>query len=277
MQVAVEAGLIQRRQRAEAHADRRELPELRHQARVRIAAQPFAVTADLATEMIEVVLAQSTFEECPGVDARCGVALEVDVVAGIAVVLAAEEVVEAGLVQCCAAGERAEVAADSLGVLVGLDDHHRCVPADIGTDALFQVLIAGEPWLVLAWDGVDVGRTDRRRETDLALASAFEQLAEQEPGSSLAVRVDHAVEAFQPLLRLGRVDVGKLVDESVKDHVASLSGLPGSSAQTCGGSCHGCSRESWSRSVVSVPVSPCVGAPVIQNVGAPVVQRVGAG
>ena len=77
-------------------------------------------------------------------------ALEVDVVAGRAVVLAAEEVVEADLVERGRAGERRQVAADAVGVLVGLDDHHRRVPADEGADAALDVLVAGEPRLLLA-------------------------------------------------------------------------------------------------------------------------------
>ena len=47
----------------------------------------------------ELVLAQAALEEGPGVDAGGGVALEVHLVAGLPVGLAAEEVVEADLVQ----------------------------------------------------------------------------------------------------------------------------------------------------------------------------------
>ena len=106
--------------------------------------------------MVEVVLGQAALEERAGVDAGRGVALEVDVVAGVAVVLAAEEVVEADLVQAGRAGERGEVAADAVGVLVGSHHHHRRVPADEGADAPLDVLVAGEPRLGLAGDGVDV-------------------------------------------------------------------------------------------------------------------------
>ena len=89
-------------------------------------------------------------------------------VAGVAVVLAAEEVVEADLVQAGRAGERAEVATDAVGGLVGAHHHRRCVPADEGADAALDVLVAGEPRLVLARDGVDVGRRHRGGEADLA-------------------------------------------------------------------------------------------------------------
>ena len=44
VEVAVVAGLVDRADRAEAHRDRRELPEVRHQARVRVRAQALAGT-----------------------------------------------------------------------------------------------------------------------------------------------------------------------------------------------------------------------------------------
>ncbi len=54
---------------------------------------------DLAAEVREVVLGQSSFEVRAGVDAGRGVALEEDLVAGCPIVLAAEEVVEPDLVE----------------------------------------------------------------------------------------------------------------------------------------------------------------------------------
>ena len=48
LEVAVEAGLVDRADRAEAHRDRRVLPEVRHQARVRVGAQALAGDASRA-------------------------------------------------------------------------------------------------------------------------------------------------------------------------------------------------------------------------------------
>ena len=53
----------------------------------------------LAPEVVELVLGQAALEERAGVDARGGVALVEDLVAAALAVLAAEEVVEADLVQ----------------------------------------------------------------------------------------------------------------------------------------------------------------------------------
>ena len=66
---------------------------------MRVARQ--AGAADLHAEVVEILFGEATFEVRTGVDARGGVALVVDVVAGEAVVLAFEEVVEADLVERC--------------------------------------------------------------------------------------------------------------------------------------------------------------------------------
>ncbi len=187
---------------------------------MRVARQATPTAADLLPEVVEIVIGQAPLEVGPGVDAWSGMTLEVDVVTAAGGVLAAEEVVEADLVQRGRAGERREVAADPVGVLVGLDHHHRRVPADEGTDPALDVLVAGEPRLVLARDGVDVGGADGGGEADLAGAGTVEQFRQQEPGTCLAVRVDHGIERVEPLLRLGGIDVGQLVHEAVEDHAS---------------------------------------------------------
>ena len=193
-EVPVEAGVVEGADRPEAHGDRRVLPEVGHQARVRVARQAAAAAPDLLAEVVEVVGGQPALHERPGVDARRGVALEVHGVAGVAVVLAAEEVVEPDLVEAGGAGERGEVAADAVGLLVRLDDHHRRVPADEGPDAPLDVLVAGEPWLVLAGDRVDVRRGHGGREADLRLLGPHQELGQQELGPGPALRVDDGVE-----------------------------------------------------------------------------------
>ena len=142
---------------------------------MRVAGQPCAVAADLAAEVVEIVLGESTLEERSGVHARRGMALDVDVVAGLTIVLAVEEVVVAHLVQRGGAGEGRQVTTDAIGVLVGAGHHHRGVPADEGADAAFDVIVAGEPRLALARDGVHVRRGDRRRERHLRGAGFLEQ------------------------------------------------------------------------------------------------------
>ena len=80
-EVLHEPGLVDRHQRAEAHRDGRELPELRHQPGVRIRREPAAV--DLLPEAAELLLGEPALEERARVDARRRVALDVDEVAAV--------------------------------------------------------------------------------------------------------------------------------------------------------------------------------------------------
>ena len=60
VEVFVEAGVVDRVDRTEAHRHRRVLPEVRHEPRMWVARQPAA--ADLHTEMVEVLFGETTFE-----------------------------------------------------------------------------------------------------------------------------------------------------------------------------------------------------------------------
>jgi len=217
--------VVERADRAKSHADGRELPEVGHQPRVRVAAEACPITTDLAAELLEIGFVEATLEECACVDSGRCVALEVDVIASVAIVLTAEEVVEADLVQARRARKCAEVAADSVLVLVGAHDHHGRVPAHECPNAPLDVLVAGEPRLGLARDGVDIRRADGCGEADLCRVGVLEQLAQQEPGACLAVNLDDGIEAFHPLLGFARVAVGELADVAVEDHLGILSPL----------------------------------------------------
>src|SRR6185295_8871191 len=105
---------------------------------------------------VQVRLGEASFQEGASVDTGCGVALEVDLVAHSAAQLfAAEEVVEAHLVQRCRGCVRGNVTADAHG-LVRSGHHDRGIPPDVGPDAALDVLIAGEPGLALGRNRIDV-------------------------------------------------------------------------------------------------------------------------
>ena len=207
-QVAVEARLVDRADRPEAHRDGRELPEIGHETRVRVTRQ--AVPAGFEPEVLEIGLAQAAFDEGARVDPGGGVALEEHLVAG-AVVLAVEEVVEADLVERARRGVGGEVAADPGVAGVGTRHHGGRVPADVGADPSLEVLVPGEDGLLVGRDRVDVRRRDGRREVDLKGDRATEQLHEDEAGPGLATLADDSVERVDPLVGLGRIDVGHLV------------------------------------------------------------------
>ena len=173
----------------------------------------------LPSEVVELVLAQTPLEEGPRVDPWRGVALIEDLVAGRAIVLAEEEVVEADLVQARRAGVRREVTADPRVAVVGAQDHRDRVPADDASDAQLHRLVAREGGLLFRADRIDVARLGQRRQPDLELTRALEELVDEEPGASLALLLDHLVERRHPVLGLSRVDVGKLVLELVEIHI----------------------------------------------------------
>ena len=185
---------------------------------MRVRRQAATVASDLSAEVVEVVFGEAALEECSGIDAGRSMALVVHVVARAAVVLAPEEVVEADLVQRCGTGEGREVPADAVSDLVRPHDHHRGVPADECPDPTLDVLVTGEPRFLLARDRVHVRRRHRGGERHLAGGCSLHEPGEQVPGARLAVGVDDGVEAVQPLLGLGRIDVGQLVHVAVEDH-----------------------------------------------------------
>ncbi len=152
------------------------------------------------------------------VDARRGMALEVDLITGCAVVLAAEEVVEADLVERGGAGVGGEVAADRLRTDVGPDHHDRGVPPDEGADAALEVLVARELRLHVGGDGVDIGGRDGGGEVDVGLARPFEEAHEQVAGTVPSAGTDDVVERGEPLRGLLGVVVGQLVGHTVEQH-----------------------------------------------------------
>src|SRR3712207_4721180 len=73
LEVHHEPGLVDRHDRPEAHGDRRELPEVRHQPGMRVRGHALAVESarvvDLLAEAPELVLAETPLEQRPRVEA----------------------------------------------------------------------------------------------------------------------------------------------------------------------------------------------------------------
>ena len=76
----------------------------------------------------------------------------------------------------------------------------------------------GNVGLLLGADRVDVAGLGQRRQPDLELARPLEELVDDEPGAGLAFLGDDLVERREPVLGLVRVDVGQLVLELVEIH-----------------------------------------------------------
>ena len=208
-EIAIEARLVDGRQRAEAHRDGRELPPVGHEPGVRVAGQ--TVATDLEAVVVELFIVEPALDIGAGIDSRRGVTLEEDLVAGSAVGLAAEEVVEAHLVEGGRAGKGREVTADAGLAGVRPRDHDGCVPADVTANPSFEVLVAGEPGLGPGWDRVDVGARDGGREADLVGPRPLQQFHQQELGTRPAAGFDDGIEGVQPLCGLLRINIGQLV------------------------------------------------------------------
>ena len=146
-EVLHEARLVDRHDRPEAHRDGRELPEVRHQPRVRVRAQP--ALGDLLAEAEQVLLAEPALEERAGVDARRGVALHVDEVAAVLLARRVPEVVEADLVERRGRLVGGDVPAELGGLRVGAQHGRHRVPADDRADPVLELEVAGVRILAL--------------------------------------------------------------------------------------------------------------------------------
>ena len=98
-QVAVRLRLVDGVDRPEAHRHGRELPEVGHETRVRVARQAVRELRLLLAESLELVLGEPALEERTTVHAGGGVALVEDLVAAAGVICAAEEPVVADFVE----------------------------------------------------------------------------------------------------------------------------------------------------------------------------------
>ena len=112
---------------------------------------------DLLAESVHLLFGEPAFEEGARINAGGGVALEEHVVTAAWVILPAEEVVEANLVQGRYRRVRREVAANANAGPLGAHDLNGSVPAHPAAVLALGRLIAGEVWFLINGNGVDVG------------------------------------------------------------------------------------------------------------------------
>ncbi|MNH05287.1 hypothetical protein D3C79_646070 [compost metagenome] len=127
-QIFQELRLIDGADWAQAHGNGRELPEFRHQFRMRVRRQAFAV--NFLTEVVHLVFGQAAFKEGTCVNARRDVALEVNQIAAVLLVARTEEVVEADFIEGRGRLEGSHVAAQVQIFLGCTQNGHYRVPAD---------------------------------------------------------------------------------------------------------------------------------------------------
>jgi hypothetical protein len=204
--------------RAQPHRHRRELPEVGHQPGVRVGRQPAARVAVFLAEAVELVGAESPFQERAGVDPRRRVTLDEDLVAATGRGLAAEEVVEAHLVERRRGCIGGDVPAHADPRALGAVHHDRGVPADPAPIAPLDVLVAGEPGLQFGGDGVDVIRRGQSRDGYPLFTCALEQAQHQVAGPGRPGAGQQIVERLEPLRGFVGVDIGQVRRDALPDH-----------------------------------------------------------
>src|SRR5262249_25032988 len=140
---------------SQSHGDRRELPELRHQIRMRVGRKAGVLVKFLA-EILKMLLVQSAFEKCARINSRSSVALEINHVPDKIISPSAKEMVKGDFVKCRCGRVGGNVAAEAAMGAVGIDDHGHGVPPHITLEAALHFPIAWERRLLLDRDGIDV-------------------------------------------------------------------------------------------------------------------------
>jgi hypothetical protein len=206
-EVFEEAGLVDGHQRPEAHRDGREVPELRHQARVRIRGEAPAV--HLPAEMVELLFGDAALEERARVDAGRRVALEVDQIAAEVRGRRAKEMIEADVVEGRGRGEARDVPAQRGVDPIRLDHHRHRVPANDRPDATLDRGVPGAARLVALGDRVDVGGVRAVGKMGPLAPGAANQPTDEVVGALDPLVLEDRVERFEPLLGLLRIAVGR--------------------------------------------------------------------
>ena len=237
LEVAHEARLVDRHQRAEAHRDAGVVPEVGHQPGVRIRRQA-AAGLQLAAEILEMRVVDAAFEVRACVDAGRRVALEVDDVARVAVFARAmKEVIEGHFVERRGRRIRRDVTADALFGLVRANHHRRRVPADEALDAAFDVGVARHERLLVGRNGVDVGRVRRERQLDAVLLGVVRQLTEQPRDFGRPAALQHIINRIEPFAGFSGVEVGRVLGGDVSHGLRFLSKLSANSDLSCRPNC----------------------------------------
>src|SRR6185437_7842882 len=177
-EILTEARLIDAHDRPKPYRYGGELPEGRHQPRMRIRRQSAAVL-QFPAKIVQLRFAQPALKESARVKAGRGVPLEIHQIRPLVVVRPLEEVVETDFIEGGRRGKGGDVSADAVGFLVGVNDHSHRVPANQAFDASFQFAVAGKERLARERDGVDVGSVGGEGDFDAAANGLVFKLAEQ--------------------------------------------------------------------------------------------------
>ena len=143
-------------------------------------------------------------------------ALEEDLVAAAGVVAAAEEMVQAHLVQVGDTRVGGDVPANADVFLLCTLHHNGCVPADPGAVLTLKFLIAGVSRLLVGGDSVNVVGIDNGGDLYTLLASFLQKRAQDVFGTFGAVSFNKVLKGLGPLLGFFSIDVFQSVEKSAQ-------------------------------------------------------------
>ena len=207
VEIFEESGLVDRHQRPEAHRNRRKLPELRHQLRMRITRQ--TDTVHFLAKMIELCLTQAALQIRSTIEPWCSMSLEINQITAMTVVGRMPEVVHTSTDHRCERRERCDVttqiAAIGWVMLVRTYHHRHRIPANEGADALLELHVARARHFEVSWDGIDVGRMGRKWNVRTRSTGLLNQLLQERVCTLRALALNNPLERIQPLLGFLRV------------------------------------------------------------------------
>src|SRR6266581_1754108 len=200
-EIAIEPRLINGHQRAQAHGNRRKLPEIRHQPRVRIRRKP-AAGLQLAAKVFELLRAEAALQKRASVNAGRGVALKINRVAFEFIRTRAEEMVETHLVKRGRGSVGRNVPADIMLHAIGANDHGERIPANQAFDAPLEFLISGEKRLEARRNGVRVRRVRAERQVDAADRGVDAESLQDFRGNLRSAGFQNGIQGLKPFLNL---------------------------------------------------------------------------
>ena len=227
-QVAHEARMVDRADRADAHRAGGELPEVGHEPGVRVAGEAACALgrgADLLAVVGQVSLAQPPFQIGPRIDAGRAVRLEKHQIATMALVAGMEEVVETDLEQVCRAGVTGNVTAEFAVRGIGPGHHGQRVPAHQRAQPLLDGQIAGEGRLALHRDAVHIGRDQFGRPTHAGAARHDGEFIQDEACARRALCVQQGLEGRPPLGGFGGIAISVRCWQEMGNAVIGHGGL----------------------------------------------------
>ena len=163
---------------------------------------------EFAPEVLELLLAQAALEESPGIDAGRGVALKIDLVAGLVPIAASQEVIESDLQERGRRSVSGNVPADARGSAIGANDHGHGVPTDQTFNSALQFALPRIGRLLRLGDRVEIRRVGLERKLQAAALGMAEKFTDQGCGLGRAAFIEDFVERFDPLTKvclLGRL------------------------------------------------------------------------